>query len=46
MWDEKSQPKYYPLNLAERIKELGLIQPGNSDNGLIDDVQYQYDPTQ
>ena len=46
MWDEKSQPKFYPLNLAERIKELGLIQPGNSDNGLIDDVQYQYDPTQ
>ena len=46
MWDEKSEPKFYPRNLAEKIQEIGLIQPGNSDNGLIDDVQYQFDPTQ
>ena len=43
MWDEKSEPQFYPCNLSEKIKEIELIQPGNSDNGLIDNVQYEYD---
>ncbi len=43
MWEEKTEPMFYPDKLIGKIDRMGLIQPGNSDNGLIDDLQYQQD---
>ena len=41
-WKEINKPKHYPKSLVKKIKEMGLIQPGNSDNGLIDDIAYDH----
>jgi hypothetical protein len=43
-WREENQPQFYPLSLRDRIKEMGLTQPGRDDNGAADNVQYQIRP--
>jgi hypothetical protein len=40
-WEEHNEPQFYPEGLAGKIKKIGLTQPGNNDNGKLDNVQYK-----
>ena len=40
-WEEKNAPEFYPESLERKIKKMGLTQPGESDNGALDNISYQ-----
>ncbi len=40
-WQEMNEPEFYPPPLKGKIKMMGLTQPGNSDNGKQDNVEYE-----
>ena len=42
-WKEITRPKYFPKSLFGKIANMGLVQPGNSDNGLKDEVVYDFE---
>ena len=42
-WEELSAPCRYPPAVAGRIRAMGLTQPGASDNGKADELEYVID---
>ncbi|MEQ8692466.1 MAG: hypothetical protein RIC89_16745 [Pseudomonadales bacterium] len=42
IWEETNQPQFYPSSLSGKIIQMGLTQPGASDNGNDDTVSYDH----
>ncbi|MCQ8183717.1 hypothetical protein NP603_21620 [Methylomonas sp. SURF-1] len=40
-WEDLNEPEFYPEELSGKIKHMGLTQPGNSDNGKLDNINYE-----
>lgn len=39
-WEKHNEPEFYPEGLTGKIKNMVLTQPGNSDNGKLDNINY------